>query len=332
MTSNDSAGIESAALRGVFAPGDTWEGSRLAPETIVHVPGDTAAAARVPAAVRLELTGDAEELELELTVGDRMNAGSPTLPLQISVWVDDEAVALVPVTPSTTSVRLPSRASESSRITIYLPEGDDLRVTALRAVNGTLQAAPRGPRWVVYGDSITQGWSTTDAGMTWAARVARARGLDLVNLGFAGAARGELPVAFQLADSAPELVTLAWGTNSWSTIPTDGPSIAHAMRLFLAAIRAEDPAVPVLVLSPIVRPEAEDRRNVFGATLHDLRASIEATVLESAQDDVRLALLGGLDLVPDEELVDGVHPGDVGHARIAARVMAELDRLLSRPS
>ncbi|MCU1476742.1 MAG: family lipase, partial [Subtercola sp.] len=238
----------------------------------------------------------------------------------------------IAVTPSTTSVRVPLPSSGPSRITIYLPEGDNLRVTGLRAVNGSVRPAPRGPRWIVYGDSITQGWSTTDAGAIWPARVARTRGLDLVNLGFAGAARGELPVAFQVARSAPELVVLAWGTNSWSTIPVDGPSLSSTMRLFIAAIRAENPTVPMLVLSPIVRPAAETQPNLFGATLRDLRTAIEETVLALAADDAHLALLAGLALVPEAELVDGVHPGDAGHARMAVRVTAELDRLLRRPS
>lgn len=324
--------IDSATvLRGVLPPGREWTGSRLTAESIARVPADTAAAGGVPAGVRLELTGSAAELELELGVGARSPVGSPTLPLQVSVWIDDELHSVLPVTAPAVTVRIPLATPDDARITVYLPEGDDLRVIRIRSIGGLLRPAARGLRWLVYGDSITQGWSTTDAGATWPARLARAQGLDLVNLGFAGAARGELPVALQLAACAPEVVTLAWGTNSWSTIPVDGESIATSMRLFLAAIRLANPTVPVLVVSPIVRPAAEDEPNVFGASLRDLRRAMETAVLTLVADDPRLALLPGESLVHADLLVDGVHPGDAGHAKMASLVGEELARIRSRP-
>ena len=91
------------------------------------------------------------------------------------------------------------------------------------------------------------------------------------------------------------------------------------MRLFLTALRQGLPDVPVVVVSPILRPGAEARPNRFGATLGQLRTAIEDAVRDFAQaGDTRLTLVPGLDLVPAAQLVDGVHPDDDGQRRLAA--------------
>src|SRR5262249_23590848 len=162
------------------------------------------------------------------------------------------------------------------------------------------------PRWVVYGDSITQGWSVTEPGLAWPSRVADTLGLDLVNLGFAGAARGELPTADAVAASGADAVALAWGTNAYSALATSAARIAERMRLSLTAVRAGLPTAPVVVVSPLVRPDAETVPNRFGATLGELRAALEDAVrrFAAATGDTRVTLVPGRDLVPAELLAD----------------------------
>jgi lysophospholipase L1-like esterase len=307
-------------LRGLLPGVSPDAGTRLPPTAGAKLPTDTVGAARVPAGVHLAFTGTAGQVRLTVRPGDPTSVPSPGVAESFVVFVDDEQVGAVglPDGAGAVDVPLPTRAPDAV-VRVFLPEPVALVVESVQPVGGEIAPAGTGPRWVVQGDSISQGWSVTSAGLAWPSRVARRLGLDLVNLGFAGSARGELVAATVVADSRADAVTLAWGTNCWSSIPTDARAIAEQMRLFLTVVRQGLPDVPVVVVSPIVRPPAESEPNRFGSSLVDLRRSMESAVTEFARahGDERLTLVPGLGLVPAELLVDGVHPGDEGHRRLA---------------
>jgi lysophospholipase L1-like esterase len=308
-------------LRGVL-PSVSWaDGSRLPATATSKLTIDTVRAARVPAGIHLAFSGTARAVEVVAEAGDRTSAPAPTVPEAFVARVPGQPAVVVPLS----AVRQPARILLPERdpgtvVRLYLPEAVELRVSALSPVDGEIMPAARGPLWVVYGDSISQGWSVTEPGLAWPSLVADELGFDLVNLGFAGSARGELPTADAVGASGADAVAVAWGTNAWSSLPTDATGIAGTMRLFLTALRQGLPDAPVVVVSPIVRPAAEDTRNRFGATLHDLRAALEDAVLRFAADtdDHRLTLVPGSDLLRDGQLVDGIHPGDDGHRTLAA--------------
>jgi lysophospholipase L1-like esterase len=89
------------------------------------------------------------------------------------------------------------------------------------------------------------------------------------------------------------------------------------VRAFLTVLRQGHPHAPLLVVSPAVRPDADTTPNRFGATLTHLREAAER-----AAHDVR-PLPGG-ELLDVARLVDGVHPGDEGHALLAEAVVRAL--------
>lgn len=308
-------------LKGLLPDVRPDAGTRLPSAAVVKLPADTVAAARVPAGVHLAFTGSASKVRLTLRRGDLASVPSPAVAEELTVFVDGELVAAVgvPARSAPVDVALPSRGV-GAVVRIHLPETVGLVVESIETVGGDVVAVPARPRWVVQGDSISQGWSVTAAGLAWPSRVARELDLDLVNLGFAGSARGELVAATVVSESRADVVTLAWGTNCWSSIPTDAAEIAQRMRLFLTTVRQGLPEVPVLVVSPIVRPAAESGPNRFGSSLADLRGAIEGAVEEFAavHGDAALTLVSGMDLVPEDALVDGVHPGDEGHALMAS--------------
>ncbi|WP_311137129.1 hypothetical protein [Streptomyces sp. I6] len=85
--------------------------------------------------------------------------------------------------------------------------------------------------------------------------------------------------------------------------------------------------MPLLVVSPVLRPDAETTRNALGATLRDLRTAMEEAARDlAASGDTRLALLPGAGLLAADDLADGLHPNDRGHARIAAAVAGAVGR------
>ncbi|MHB9757671.1 GDSL-type esterase/lipase family protein [Streptomyces sp. BYX5S] len=184
---------------------------------------------------------------------------------------------------------------------------------------GTLEPAPRRPRWIVYGDSVVEGWVASRPSRAWPAVAGRMLGVEEVNLGYAGAARGEAESARQIAALDADLLTVAFGTNCWSRPAHSAARLYEVTRTFLRLVRVGHPGTPLLVVSPVLRPDAEDVPNERGATLAELRGAVER-----AARDAGVALLGGRGLLGAERLADGVHPDDEGHERIACAVAESL--------
>jgi lysophospholipase L1-like esterase len=184
------------------------------------------------------------------------------------------------------------------------------------SVEGDVEPATPQPRWLAYGDSITEGWVTSTPAQAWPAVVGREHGLDAINMGYAGAARGEIVSAEHLAELPADVITVAHGTNCWTRTPHTAAMVAEGLRAFLDVVRQGHPETPIVVVSPIVRPDAEETPNRLRATLQDLRRAIHDVAAERADVD----LVPGGALVRPDQLPDGIHPGDEGHAAIAAAV------------
>ncbi|WP_329032287.1 GDSL-type esterase/lipase family protein [Streptomyces sp. NBC_01725] len=313
-------------LRGVgWRDGDRV--TRADPADLTRLPWDIAERAALPIGVRLEFVSDgAYALQIRYRAGVP-EPGDPLSELAhgFSLWEEDRHLGETFTEPARErSVRIELPASPGP-FTVHLPESHAPVILGLRPVGGSVTPAPPRPRWIVHGDSITEGWWSTRPAHSWPAVAGRALGLDTVNLGYAGAARGELVTATQIATLPADLLTLAFGTNCWSGAPYSAPLLYETVRAFLALVRDGQPATPLLLLSPVLRPAAEHTRNALGATLAELRTAMEEAVRDSvAAGDDRLLLLPGRDLLRAEHLVDGLHPDDSGHVLMAEAVTAAL--------
>lgn len=291
-------------------------GSRIAETFRARLPHDTWDAAQIPAGVRLEFVSWAQSVILELETGPRHDLGAPTMTDAVSVWSGQERIGAVPVPGSGGAVTVPVRADGGTYV-LYPPEALRARVVSVAPVGGTIEPTPAAPRWIAYGDSITQGWSASDPGSTYSALAARRLGLDVWNFGFAGSGRGETVVAQQIAELEADIVTLAFGTNNHAAIPTGPAHLAGQLADFVAVVRSGHPHIPIVVLDPILRPASESSPNVMGATLAELRAALRAEARRLAAADPLLRVVEGLPLVTADQLADGIHPTDEGHRAMA---------------
>jgi lysophospholipase L1-like esterase len=311
-----------------YLRGNAWPGTddlpypRADPADLDRLPGDTVGTARLPVGVRLELVGTAEVLELEYqTVTDDLGYRGAGAGTGFTLVTGAESVAVpARLGPGTARFVLDAlaRRDPDQPMVVYLPEGMRPRVLSVRVEGGELAPAPRGPRWLAYGDSIAEGWIASGPSGAWPAIAARRTGLDVVNLGYAGSARGELPSAQQIAALDADVISVSHGTNCWSRIPFSTAMFREQTRAFLAVLRQGHPETPIVVTSPILRPDAEDTPNVLGATLLDLRLSMEHLTRELIDaGDAQLTLVEGGDLIGPDDLPDGIHPGDHGHEVLA---------------
>ena len=198
-------------------------------------------------------------------------------------------------------------------------------VLSLTAVKGEISPAPELPRWIAYGDWTTQGWTASGPSHGWAAIAARKAGLDLVNLGYAGSGRGEIVSAEHIAALDAAVITIAYGASCWTRIPHSVGWWRRGSGRFSTWSARGIPPHPIVVISPVIRPDAEDVPNKLGATMADIRHAIESVArARILAGDTTLSLVAGETMITEEHLADGIHPGDEGHKRIAATVAKAL--------
>ena len=177
---------------------------------------------------------------------------------------------------------------------------------------------------------------------TWPAVAARAAGVELTSLGLGGQCHLDGMVARTLRDADVDLISLKLGINVLNGDSMRERVFIAAVHSFLDTIRDAKPRTPILVVSPILCPAAEDRP---GPTLNDGRAiytpdrpeslvlgaltaqRIRVLLTEIVErhrrgGDVDLYYLDGLKLFGHADLgdlPDGLHPNAAGLRRMGER-------------
>ncbi len=295
---------------------------RADPAGAEYLPADVWDAAQLPVGVRLELTGNARTIRVWYrTTRASLGYRGESAGCSFVAYRAGQKVATVEAVMGEGMAELVMSGRTDLPVTVYLPEGMVPLVTGVAGVEEPMNPAPLQPRWLAYGDAVTQGWLASAPAMAWPAVAGRKLGLDVCNFGYAGTARGETISALLLAETPAEAVSIAFGLSNWSRVPHTTGLMAEEVRCFLSVVRQGHPDVPIVVVSPTARPDAEDTPNRVGATLAELRLAMEKTVLDTIADgDERLFLVEGLAVVDPEDLEDGMYPGDEGHRRLAAAV------------
>ena len=328
-------------IRGsAFSRGAGCSYPRANPRDKDRLPLDTWGTAMIPVGVRIEFTGDAEEVQIAyMTSTEELGYRGDGAGRNFSLWRGGVLVDEQPAKLGEAKVRLstgigslgthasgPDGGNASSDVPaiVYLPEGMRPSILSLEGIGGTITPAEVQPRWIAYGDSVAEGWVASSPAGAWPAIAGRQYGLDVVNMGYAGAARGEIVSAQHIAGLEPQsfaVISISHGTNCWTRIPFSAGMIAEGTKAFIEVIRGSHPEVPIVVASPVIRPDAEETPNCLGATLGDLRDAIEASVIKLINaGDCKLVLLSGLRMIGQEHLADGIHPNDEGH-QVMARII-----------
>jgi len=225
--------------------------------------------------------------------------------------------------------RLRAGDPDDGRAIVYIPEALRPAIKDVAGVGGAIEPAPLQPRWICYGDSVAEGWLASAPAFAWPAIAGREHGIDAVNMGYAGAGRGEIVSAEHIAELAAAVISITHGTNCWTRVPFSVGLFAEQLTAFLDIVRQGHPETPVLVSSPIVRPDAENTPNRLGATLTDLRKAMEDVVrARIAGGEARLRLIPGRHLVTEAQLADEIHPNDEGQRALAAALGPEIKALV----
>ena len=237
-----------------------------------------------------------------------------------SVFPDDPTVK-----PSVAYEQVVSLEGGMSDITVYLPYNAVVN-SIYFALNKDATVLPaEGYKEVLpivfYGSSITHGMCVSRPGITFAAKTARNLGVDFVNLGFSGAARGEEAMADYLASLKKSVLVCEYDHNEPSA-----EELSKRHLPFYKKIRETDKDTPILFVS---RPDERDANEA-----HKRMKIVEATYKYALENgDKNVYFIDGLTLFPDDIrydcTVDAVHPNDLGAHMIAEKLTEKLWKILS---
>jgi hypothetical protein len=182
-----------------------------------------------------------------------------------------------------------------------------------------------GKRWLVHGDSITQGANVSIPTVTWVDLVARRLGLAATNLGIGGHGKAEAAIAADLAARDDfDILSLHIGTNAlWDK------SYPERLEAFLTKVLSAHPTKPVFLASPILR---FDKPGVPPAELATCREAMAAVALRLKKNHPNLVFLPGEELIrqPISLLSDLIHVGDHGAIEYANNLATLIGPLIAR--
>jgi len=316
----------------------------------------------MPSGGRLEYATDATTVELDVLVTRIHYLTRPLTPAVFELVVDAEVVDHADVTsgnvlryerPLATDFEFVRGERETVRFTglpagdktveLWLPHDATVQLGELRVDDGAKLAAPPGGRrrWVHYGSSISHCMEAERPTGVWPAIAARRAGVDLYSLGIAGQCQLDQFAARTIRDLDADLISLKLGINVVNADTMRERTFVPAVHGLLDTIRDRHSDVPIIVVSPIVCPVAEDHP---GPTLPDdatgtvmvtdrpatlaagalslgrIRELLELVV--ASRGDEHLHYLHGHRLFgPDDvaELPDGLHPNAAGYQRMGDR-------------
>jgi hypothetical protein len=317
----------------------------------------------MPAGVRIALRTDAMELELDLALTIVQMADADPMPAVFDVVVDGKRVQSVSTTDGNrfvlhvggaveliagnpTTVRLPLPGDADADVEVWLPHAAGVSVLGARIPDGCriMPLAATGSRWVHYGSSISHCLEASSPTQTWPGVVALGAGLQLQDLGLAGQCQLDPFVARVVRDLPADLISVKAGINIINGDTFRERTFLPALHGFLDTVRDGHPDTPLLVVTPIIFPVAEqspgpsvalpDGRfsvvprpqelSVGALTLERVREVVTAAVVQRQASDPHLHLLSGLDLFgPDDvvDLPDGLHPSAAGYVRMGERFL-----------
>lgn len=303
--------------------------SRFSPREWEVFPGSTAA--ECAAGVQLEFVTDGDELYLDCLIResiairsffavDVLVEGKPAGSLQNFDETVSREVYADKVFPFGTYTGKFPLGQGRKKVAVLFPHSALVTLRELRLRNATILEPVKRPKVLLaYGDSITQGYDALHPRNTYVRRLADHLDMELFNKGVGGD-RFRPELVGRNTAVTPDCITVAYGTNDWNG--GDRQRFEMDCAAMLQSLADQYPGVPVYVISPLWRWDADRDRN--GWSFREIEEIIE----KNAARFLQIRFIRGMDLVPHDNRFfgDGIlHPNDEGFACFLNRLVEKIN-------
>ncbi len=212
---------------------------------------------------------------------------------------------------------------------IYLPLYDEVKTLEIGVAEGSTIKKGKNPfkgKIVVYGSSITQGASASRPGMAYPSILSRKSGFQFINMGLSGRGKMEASVGRMLADIENVDAFIL------DCVPNPTPEeINERTADFIGILRAKHPEIPIIVIQSIMRETGNfDMEARWDVIQQNLAIAQQVKALMDAGDKNLYLIEEDNFLGTDHEgTIDGVHPNDLGFARMIEKIEPYLTDILN---
>ncbi|MEI6520611.1 MAG: SGNH/GDSL hydrolase family protein [bacterium] len=184
-----------------------------------------------------------------------------------------------------------------------------------------------GKKWLVHGDSITQGSNVSSPSCTWVDLTARMLNMIPINLGIGSYGRAELEMAEYIASRQDfDVLSLHMGINCATADDID--DFPERFQNFLSIIRKSHQNKPIIVCTPIY---SHFEMGINAAGTKKVRKTMTNTCQKMQMaGDKQLFLINGLDIIDDPYYLraDVLHLSDFGAMKYAIGIVPYLQTFL----
>ena len=204
-------------------------------------------------------------------------------------------------------------------VCIYFPWSVASEIEEVSIDDGAFAEAVKSEKTLLaFGDSITQGYDALKCSNLYMSRLSRMLGADEYNKAIGGEiffpALAKTKEAFE-----PDYITVAYGTNDWSTKTVD--EFKTNCREFYLSLSKNYPKAKIFAITPIWRKDYAESRE-FGDFV-----SVEQLIKELTSDLANVYCISGFDFVPHDENYFGdlsLHPNDAGFECYAKKLYEKM--------
>lgn len=322
--------IKIYGLKKDILPRHFW---RLPQEMLEKVPEGVAKRAIHPAGGRVRFRTDSTKVTIHTKL--KSNVVDWAIPLSGSAGADvyigsgmdiRYAGIVVPKSYDDKSAILTfQKHNELEDITIHLPRNEELEDLVIELEEDARLEAPTPYSlevpMVFYGSSITEGGCASRPANAYTALLSRWLDADYINLGFSGAAKGELELASYIAEMEVSVLIIDYDHNA--------PTVEHLEKThepFFKEIRKKHPDLPVLFLT---KPD-------FDSNPWD--SAKRRTVVQKTYENAKSSGDKGVYFIDGETYfgkanresctIEGCHPNDLGFMRMAETIYPVLKQII----
>lgn len=335
---------------------------RLPDWTRSQVPEGLETMLRMPSGVRVQFVTDSPKVSLNVLTTSIISNNDQKLKVPFQLQVDEQLhtayskqgnrfvstgeppnVNLELQRGSAESLIFDDLPKEHKFCEIWLPQNAFVLLRSIEVDEGfTFFDIPNETRkrWVHYGSSISHCMEAKLPSEIWPAVAARKSNLALTNLGFGGQCHLDPFVARTIRDIDCDFISIKVGINIINLNSMKERVFTPLLHGFLDTIREKQQKTPILLISPIFCPSAEDfpgptipdeqgKFKTSGKALNDgtmslkrVREILEMLVDARSSGDENLSYFNGLELFGEsdrDDLPDDLHPNPEGYLRMGSR-------------